>query len=154
MNDSLEYRRDMEFLQKSKIWNTLFDFQQSGVVSLVKLLTRYGGAILADAVGLGKTFSALGVIKYFQNNGYHTLILCPKKLRNNWLKYRVNANSRFEKTGLSISFVPIRICKKNAWIITMTELPRLPFRLLTSSLSWWMKATICETTNPVATRCF
>ena len=97
MNDSLEYRRDMEFLQRSKIWNTLFDFQQSGVVSLVKLLTRYGGAILADAVGLGKTFSALGVIKYFQNNGYHTLILCPKKLRNNWLKYRVNANSRFEK---------------------------------------------------------
>ena len=97
MNESLEYRRDMEFLQKSKIWNTLFDFQQSGVVSLVKLLTQYGGAILADAVGLGKTFSALGVIKYFQNNGYHTLILCPKKLRNNWLKYRVNANSRFEK---------------------------------------------------------
>lgn len=97
MNDSIEYRRDMEFLQKSKIWNTLFDFQQSGVVSLVKLITRYGGAILADAVGLGKTFSALGVIKYFQNNGYHTLILCPKKLRNNWTRYKVNANSRFEE---------------------------------------------------------
>lgn len=96
MNDSIEYRRDMEFLQKSKIWNTLFDFQQSGVVSLVKLLTRYGGAILADAVGLGKTFSALGVVKYFQNNGYHTLILCPKKLKNNWLKYKHNQGSRFE----------------------------------------------------------
>lgn len=97
MNDSIEYRRDMEFLQKSKIWNTLFEYQKSGVVSLVKLLTRYGGAIMADAVGLGKTFSALGVIKYFQNNGYHTLILCPKKLRNNWTKYGVNANSRFEE---------------------------------------------------------
>ena len=97
MNDSIEYRRDMEFLQKSRVWNTLFEFQKSGVVSLVKLLTRYGGAILADAVGLGKTFSALGVIKYFQNNGYHTLILCPKKLRNNWTKYKVNANSRFEE---------------------------------------------------------
>lgn len=97
MNDSIEYRRDMEFLQKSKIWNTLFDFQKSGVVSLVKLITRYGGAILADAVGLGKTFSALGVIKYFQNNGYHTLILCPKKLRNNWTRYKINANSRFEE---------------------------------------------------------
>jgi superfamily II DNA or RNA helicase len=97
MNDSIEYKRDMEFLQKSKIWNTLFDFQKSGVVSLVKLITRYGGAILADAVGLGKTFSALGVIKYFQNNGYHTLILCPKKLRNNWTRYKVNANSRFEE---------------------------------------------------------
>ncbi|MCR4799350.1 MAG: DEAD/DEAH box helicase family protein [Bacteroidales bacterium] len=97
MNDSIEYKRDMEFLQKSKIWNTLFDFQKSGVVSLVKLITRYGGAILADAVGLGKTFSALGVIKYFQNNGYHTLILCPKKLRNNWTRYNVNANSRFEE---------------------------------------------------------
>lgn len=97
MNDSIEYRREMEFLQKSKIWNTLFKFQQSGVVSLVKLLTRYGGAIMADAVGLGKTFSALGVIKYFQNNGYHTLILCPKKLRNNWTRYKVNANSLFEE---------------------------------------------------------
>ena len=97
MNDSIEYQRDMEFLQKSKIWNTLFDFQKSGVVSLVKLITRYGGAILADAVGLGKTFSALGVIKYFQNNGYHTLIFCPKKLRNNWTRYNVNANSRFEE---------------------------------------------------------
>ena len=97
MNDSIEYRREMEFLQKSRIWNTLFKFQQSGVVSLVKLLTRYGGAIMADAVGLGKTFSALGVIKYFQNNGYHTLILCPKKLRNNWTRYNVNAQSRFEE---------------------------------------------------------
>ena len=96
MNDSIEYRREMEFLQKSKVWNTLFEFQKSGVVSLVKLITRYGGAILADAVGLGKTFSALGVIKYFQNNGYHTLILCPKKLENNWTRYLVNANSRFE----------------------------------------------------------
>lgn len=97
MNDSLEYKRDMEFLQKSKVWQTLYSFQQSGVVSLVKLLTRYGGAILADAVGLGKTFSALGVIKYFQNNGYHTIVFCPKKLRNNWTKYLVNANSRFEE---------------------------------------------------------
>ena len=101
MNYSIEYRREMEFLQKSKIWNTLFKFQQSGVVSLVKLLTRYGGAIMADAVGLGKTFSALGVIKYFQNNGYHTLILCPKKLRNNWTRYQVNANSLFEDDRFS-----------------------------------------------------
>ncbi len=101
MNDSIEYKRDMEFLQKSKIWNTLFDFQKSGVVSLVKLITRYGGAILADAVGLGKTFSALGVIKYFQNNGYHTLILCPKKLRNNWTRYKVNEDSRFEEDNFT-----------------------------------------------------
>lgn len=97
MNDSIEYRRDMEFLHKSRVWNDLFEFQRSGVVSLVKLLTRYGGAILADAVGLGKTFSALGVIKYFQNNGYHTLILCPKKLCNNWTRYKENVNSRFEE---------------------------------------------------------
>ena len=103
MNDSIEYKRDMEFLQKSKIWNTLFAFQQSGVVSLVKLLTRYGGAILADAVGLGKTFSALGVIKYFQNNGYDTLILCPKKLQNNWLKYEGKANSRFKDDHFSFT---------------------------------------------------
>ena len=114
MNDSIEYRREMEFLQKSKVWNTLFEFQKSGVVSLVKLITRYGGAILADAVGLGKTFSALGVIKYFQNNGYHTLILCPKKLENNWTRYLVNANSRFEQSSSSSSAalpLPRTTCK-------------------------------------------
>lgn len=101
LNDSIEYRREMESLQKSRIWNTLYKFQQSGVVSLVKLLTRYGGAILADAVGLGKTFSALGVIKYFQRSGYHTLILCPKKLRNNWTRYRGNVNSCLQEDGFN-----------------------------------------------------
>lgn len=101
MNDSIEYRREMESLQKSRIWNTLFAFQRSGVVSLVKLLTRYGGAILADAVGLGKTFSTLGVIKYFQNNGYHTLILCPKKLRNNWLRYGAGKDSILQDDRLN-----------------------------------------------------
>lgn len=97
LEDSSEHRKDMARLQSSVIWNTLFNYQQKGVISLIKMLRKYGGAILADAVGLGKTFSALAVIYYFQHQGYLPVVLCPKKLELNWLQYRRGHNSRFEK---------------------------------------------------------
>lgn len=93
----IEYRKDMSLLQTSVIWNTLFNYQQKGVISLIKMLRKYNGAILADAVGLGKTFSALAVIKYFQIQGYITVLLCPKKLEQNWKQYLRGTDSRFEK---------------------------------------------------------
>ena len=65
LDNSLERHRNMSRLRTSVIWNTLFNYQQKGVISLIKMLRKYNGAILADAVGLGKTFSALAVIKYF-----------------------------------------------------------------------------------------
>lgn len=83
-------------LEDTVIFNTLFNYQKKGVKSLINMLNRYDGAILGDAVGLGKTFSALAVIKYFQNEGYFTLILCPKKLEENWQQYRMKRGSRFE----------------------------------------------------------
>ena len=73
--------RSITRMEDSVIWNILFDYQKKGVQSLISMLTKYNGAILADAVGLGKTFSALAVIKYFQSEGYFTLVLCPKKLQ-------------------------------------------------------------------------
>lgn len=97
MEDSIEHRKDMSLLQTSVIWNTLFNYQQKGVISLIKMLRKYNGAILADAVGLGKTFSALAVIKYFQSQGYTTLVLCPKKLEQNWTQYQRRHNSQFER---------------------------------------------------------
>lgn len=93
---SIEHRQDMSLLQTSTIWKTLFNYQQKGVISLIKMLRKYNGAILADAVGLGKTFSALAVMKYFQTQGYVTLLLCPKKLEHNWKQYRRRNGSRFE----------------------------------------------------------
>jgi SNF2 family DNA or RNA helicase len=60
------------------------------------MLRKYNGAILADAVGLGKTFSALAVIKYFQIQNYTTVVLCPKKLKQNWEQYQFGADSLFE----------------------------------------------------------
>lgn len=93
---SIEHRQDMSLLQTSIIWKTLFNYQQKGVISLIKMLRKYNGAILADAVGLGKTFSALAVIKYFQTQGYTTVLLCPKKLEQNWTQYLRRHNSRFE----------------------------------------------------------
>lgn len=89
--------KEMALLQDSTIYRTLFDYQKKGVISLIKMLKKWNGAILADAVGLGKTFSALGVMKYFQNNGYEVLMLCPKKLEQNWKQYRRKQGSRFER---------------------------------------------------------
>ncbi len=96
-DSSIEHRTNLSLLQTSVIWNTLFNYQQKGVISLIKMLRKYNGAILADAVGLGKTFSALAVIKYFQNQGYTTLLLCPKKLQQNWEQYLRRHNSLFER---------------------------------------------------------
>jgi hypothetical protein len=97
IDGGIEHTQDMSLLQTSVIWRTLFNYQQKGVISLIKMLRKYGGAILADAVGLGKTFSALAVIKYFQIQSYTTVVLCPKKLEQNWHQYRKGHNSRFEK---------------------------------------------------------
>ena len=97
IDNSIEHRKEMALLQTSVIWNTLYNYQQKGVISLIKMLRNYNGAILADAVGLGKTFSALAVIKYFQTQGYVTVVLCPKKLEKNWKQYRHRSDSRFEK---------------------------------------------------------
>ncbi len=97
LDGSIEHTRDMSLLQTSVIWKTLFNYQQKGVISLIKMLRKYGGAILADAVGLGKTFSALAVIKYFQIQNYTPVLLCPKKLEQNWTQYLYGAGSRFDK---------------------------------------------------------
>ena len=95
-----EYQRNIQKLKDSEIYNTLYEFQQKGAESLINRIEKYNGAILADAVGLGKTWTALAVIKYFQNRGREILLLCPKKLHYNWLKYKKNQNSRFEKDEL------------------------------------------------------
>ncbi len=97
LDSGIEHRQDMQLLQTSVIWKTLFNYQQKGVISLIKMLRKYNGAILADAVGLGKTFSALAVIKYFQTQNYLTVLLCPKKLEQNWDQYLRRRGSRFEK---------------------------------------------------------
>jgi SNF2 family DNA or RNA helicase len=72
---------------ESKIWNLLYDFQKDAVRSAVNKIQKHNGCIIADSVGLGKTFEALAVIKYFESLNYRVLVICPKKLRENWVKY-------------------------------------------------------------------
>lgn len=74
----------------SVIWNKLYNFQKDAVIGIINKLETYNGCILADSVGLGKTFSALAVIKYFELRNRSVLVLCPKKLADNWLNYRGN----------------------------------------------------------------
>lgn len=73
--------------KQSVIWNTLYDFQKDAVLGIINKLEKYNGCILADSVGLGKTFTALAVIKYYQERNKSVLVLCPKKLSNNWNTY-------------------------------------------------------------------
>lgn len=89
-------RRDIMHLRDTVIYNKLYLFQQKGVMSLIRMLQKYNGAILADAVGLGKTWSALAVMKYFELQGYKILLLCPKKLSYNWTRYLKDRHSVFE----------------------------------------------------------
>lgn len=74
----------------SKIWNMLYNFQKDAVLAIINKLEKYNGCILADSVGLGKTFTALAVIKYYENRNKSVLVLCPKKLTNNWNTYKDN----------------------------------------------------------------
>lgn len=76
--------------KETAVWNTLYDFQKDGVVGLISKLEKYNGAILADSVGLGKTFSALAVIKYYELRNDKVLVLAPKRLRENWTIYTQN----------------------------------------------------------------
>ena len=78
----------------SSIWNQLYDFQRHGVISAINRLTRHNGCIVADSVGLGKTFTALGVIKYFESRNERVLVLCPSRLKPNWLRYPAHTGQR------------------------------------------------------------
>ena len=74
-------------LYDTRIWKTLFEFQKDGVRSVISTLQRHNGCILADSVGLGKTYTALAVVKYFELRNGRVLVLCPRKLRDNWSLY-------------------------------------------------------------------
>lgn len=76
--------------KESKIWSMLYNFQKDAVLAIINKLEKFNGCILADSVGLGKTFTALAVIKYYENKNKSVLVLCPKKLTNNWNTYKDN----------------------------------------------------------------
>lgn len=76
--------------KESLIWNKLYNFQKDAALAIINKLEQYNGCILADSVGLGKTFTALAVIKYYEGRNKNVLVLCPKKLKDNWMTYRGN----------------------------------------------------------------
>lgn len=76
--------------KESQVWNKLYTFQKDAVLAIISKLEQYNGCILADSVGLGKTFTALAVIKYYENRNLRVLVLCPKKLSDNWMTYKAN----------------------------------------------------------------
>lgn len=82
-NEGTGYRR-------SAVWQKLYNFQKDAAFALIQKLEKYNGCILADSVGLGKTFTALAVIKYYESRNQRVLVLCPKKLANNWTTWKSN----------------------------------------------------------------
>jgi len=78
-------------LFETDLWKALFEFQKDGAKGAINRILRHNGCILADSVGLGKTYEALAVIKYFELKNERVLVLCPKKLRENWTAYKANS---------------------------------------------------------------
>lgn len=89
-NDSREIIQSRTGFKETIVWNKLYNFQRDGVMGAVNKIETYGGCIIADSVGLGKTFEALAVIKYYELKNNRVLVLAPKKLRENWEIYRRN----------------------------------------------------------------
>jgi len=99
----------------TEIWKTLFEFQKDGVKGAINKIETYNGCILADSVGLGKTFEALAVIKYFELRNARVLVLCPKKLRENWTIYQAQNNSELN---------PFILDRFNYTVLSHTDLSR------------------------------
>lgn len=120
-NDYLDEQNRSGFLHENigffdtKIWNMLYSFQKDAVKSSVNKINEHGGCIIADSVGLGKTFEALAVIKYFSLLNYRVLVLCPKKLRDNWTIYQAQNNSVLN---------PLLDDKFNYTVLSHTDLSR------------------------------
>ena len=85
-----ELPKEATGFKQSAIWQKLYNFQRDAALAVINKLEKYNGCILADSVGLGKTFTALSVIKYFESRNRTVLVLCPKKLFENWNTYRQN----------------------------------------------------------------
>ena len=82
-------------IRNTVVWKKLYKFQRDGVVGAIDKLNRFGGCIIADSVGLGKTFEALAIIKYHELRNDRVLVLCPKRLRDNWTLYKANDRRNF-----------------------------------------------------------
>ena len=78
---------------ETEIWQKLFEFQKDAVKGAINKINTHSGCIIADSVGLGKTFEALAIIKYFELRNHKVLVLCPKKVRENWTIYQAQNNS-------------------------------------------------------------
>ena len=91
IDDGVErFERENKDFKDSKVWNMLFDFQKEAVQYAIQKINKYNGCIIADSVGLGKTFEALAVMKYYSDRQDNILVLTPAKLYNNWDSYRDN----------------------------------------------------------------
>lgn len=102
------FEKDSTRFKKTEIWNALYDFQKDCVVSAIRKLNTYGGCIIADSVGLGKTFEALAIIKYFEIGMNRVLVLTPAKLYDNWNSFRGDYKDSFlHETLLMIRFMNI-----------------------------------------------
>jgi hypothetical protein len=88
--DEEQIVRSATGIRETQVWKKLYKFQRDGVIGAIDKLQRFGGCIIADSVGLGKTFEALAVIKYHELRNDRVLVLCPKRLRDNWLIYKQN----------------------------------------------------------------
>ena len=118
-------------LYDTKIWNALYDFQKDGARSVIGRLLRHNGCILADSVGLGKTYTALAVIKFFELRNERVLVLCPKKLRENWALYPVynaHTNNPFDDDRFGYTLLSHTDLSRNSGEVGTIDLANFNWR--------------------------
>ncbi len=121
LSDQTETERlDAPTFTETAVWQMLYPFQRDGARAILVKLARYGGCVLADSVGLGKTFTALAVIKWYELRNERVLVLCPKKLRENWTEYLSSNNSELN---------PLRRDRLSYTVLSHTDLGRTSGRV-------------------------
>lgn len=121
-----EIANEKTWFKNSVVWNTLYDFQKDAVLWIVNKLERFNGCILADSVWLWKTFTALAVIKYYQERNKSILVLCPKKLSENWNTYKsIYKDNLLEKDRFNYTVLFHTDLSRNRWYSWETDLSRI-----------------------------
>ncbi len=124
-----ELANEKTWFKDSVIWNTLYDFQKDAVLWIINKLERYNWCILADSVWLWKTFTALAVIKYYQERNKSVLVLCPKKLSENWNTFKsIYKDNILEKDRFNYTVLFHTDLSRDRWYSWETDLSRI---------NWW-----------------
>lgn len=139
-------------IRNTRVWKKLYKFQRDGVVGAIDKLERLGGCIIADSVGLGKTFEALAIIKYYELRNDRVLVLVPKRLRDNWTLYKANDRRNFLSSDrFNYDVLNHTDLSRNAGVSGDIDLAHVNYHIKTAMMRVLEQLIQCRTAQPDTT---